>query len=306
MKHLFAAAALASAALTSACAPVGQRPESSAPTVAPTRFTVTVEGTGPDVILIPGLATSREVWNGARAALRGNYRLHLVQLNGFGGSEAGVNAQGGILPGTVAELSAYIEANGLRQPAIVGHSVGGFLALLMARSHPEQVGRVMIVDSLPFIGILFDPASTAAGIEPRAAAMRDALKARSTMPRPTPEQAAQAATGQSRSEAGRMLVGRWTYQADPAVMGQLAYETMVTDLRADLPSIRVPITMLFPWDEGTLSEAQSRALYENAYRGAPRARLVGIPNSQHFIMVDQPAMFIEQLRAFLSETPDRP
>ncbi len=48
--------------------------------VAGERISVKVEGTGPDVILIPGLASSREVWAGLASTLRQQHRLHLVQV----------------------------------------------------------------------------------------------------------------------------------------------------------------------------------------------------------------------------------
>lgn len=75
----------------------------------PTRFTVVDEGTEgkPDVVLVPGLTSSREVWAGEAKRLAPNYRLHLVQVNGFAGQAAGPNATGEILPAIVDELHAY-------------------------------------------------------------------------------------------------------------------------------------------------------------------------------------------------------
>src|SRR3954452_13821096 len=97
-------AALAAAAFLAPVAAAAAPPVRTAPAPAPTRFTVTVEGSGPDVILIPGLSSPRDVWAGTAGALKGRYRVHVVQLNGFGRSSAGANAEGNILAGTVAEL----------------------------------------------------------------------------------------------------------------------------------------------------------------------------------------------------------
>jgi pimeloyl-ACP methyl ester carboxylesterase len=47
------------------------------------RITVTVRGQGPDVVLIPGLASSSAVWDATAAHLEGRYRLHIVQVAGF-------------------------------------------------------------------------------------------------------------------------------------------------------------------------------------------------------------------------------
>ena len=54
----------------------------------PTRFTVEVRGSGPDVLQIPGLASSRAVWEPTAKALEGRYRLHVLQINGFAGAPA--------------------------------------------------------------------------------------------------------------------------------------------------------------------------------------------------------------------------
>jgi pimeloyl-ACP methyl ester carboxylesterase len=52
------------------------------------RISVVTTGSGPDVVLIPGLATSRDVWRGTIAAVPG-YRYHLIQIEGFAGTPPG-------------------------------------------------------------------------------------------------------------------------------------------------------------------------------------------------------------------------
>src|SRR5215210_4068912 len=115
---------------------------------APTRFSVMVQGSGPDVILIPGLTGSREVWKGTVAAVPG-YRYHLVQVAGFAGTPPRGNAQGNVVAPLAEEIARYIRSRGLRQPAIVGHSMGGTVAMMVAARHPSLAGKVMVVDMLP-------------------------------------------------------------------------------------------------------------------------------------------------------------
>ena len=76
------AAALGLAVAGAAAAPAPAPSAPAAKPFAPTRFSVVVQGTGPDVILIPGLTGSRDVWKGSVAAVPG-YRYHLVQVAGF-------------------------------------------------------------------------------------------------------------------------------------------------------------------------------------------------------------------------------
>jgi pimeloyl-ACP methyl ester carboxylesterase len=85
----------------------------------PTRFTVTVQGQGPDVILIPGLATPGAVWDATVTQLAPTHRVHVIRIGGFGGAAAGVNAEeGDILPALVSEVAQY--AGTLQRPAIIG------------------------------------------------------------------------------------------------------------------------------------------------------------------------------------------
>jgi pimeloyl-ACP methyl ester carboxylesterase len=141
----------------------------------PTRSTVTVEGEGPDVIMIPGLMTGRHVWDPSVRSLGGRYRVHLVQIAGFAGSPAVGNASGPILDGVVEELHLYIAANRLQHPKVVGHSIGGLLGLMLVARHPGDAERLLIVDALPFYSLLFGPNATAATVTPNAAALRDTI-----------------------------------------------------------------------------------------------------------------------------------
>ena len=120
----------------------------------PTRFSVQVQGRGPDVILIPGLTSGRDVWRGTVGAVPG-YRYHLVQVAGFAGEPVRGNARGPVVRSLAAELARYIRESGLRRPAIVGHSMGGTLAMLLAAGHPRLAGRIMVVDMLPAPAGLF-------------------------------------------------------------------------------------------------------------------------------------------------------
>jgi pimeloyl-ACP methyl ester carboxylesterase len=96
---------------------------------AATPFEVRVTGTGTDVLLIPGLASSGAVWDDTVKQLCVKHRCHVFTLAGF----AGVPARPGpLLHDVDAALAAYIERHHLQAPAVVGHSLGGFVALKLA------------------------------------------------------------------------------------------------------------------------------------------------------------------------------
>lgn len=265
----------------------------------PTRFTVTVEGAGPDAILIPGLASSSAVWRPEADKLKAHYRLHLVQVNGFAGTPPGANASGPILDPLVEELAGYIKANGLKSPAIIGHSLGGLAGLMLADKHPESVGKLMIVDSLPFFGLLYGPAATVATMTPAAAAMRDKMMAASQADYAASEPQAMAPLIKTKGPEAKAAIAA-ACASDHSVVARAVYDDFTADLRPELAKIKMPVVMLYPFDPATgATQAMVDALYQGAYANLPNKRLARIDGSFHFIMIDQPEAFDREAQAFL-------
>lgn len=278
----------------------------AAATAAPTRFSVVTVGHGPDVILIPGLSSPRAVWQATADRLKATHRVHLIQLKGFG-EPAGPNAAGPVLQPFVDELGAYIVEHKLRRPAIIGHSMGGLVAMMLGADKPALLGKIMVVDALPFIGPLFGAPSVEA-IRPQAEQMRAMLVGNAakttpdftapdcpaTLPAPVAPQGVMTNSG-----AGTCLIRYGAKASDLRVVGQAMYEDMVTDLTPRLAAITAPVTMLYPQDDRLLTAAAAAKIYGDAYARLPSAKLVPISGSYHFIMQDQPARFAAALDAFL-------
>jgi pimeloyl-ACP methyl ester carboxylesterase len=282
------AALVGALASTSAPAPADALAPSQvakpAPAFKPTRFTVETRGSGPDVILIPGLASSRDVWNGTVAAVPG-YRYHLVQVAGFAGEPVRGNAQGRVVSGVADEVARYIAAKGLKRPALIGHSMGGTVALMTASRHPGQVGKVMVVDMTPqpagFVG------STASNVR----GLADALRGLTATP-----------GGRRMVESvmemfeGPQSIDR---RSDTDVVARATHELAVTDLSADLPRIKAPLTVVYAIPNPD-QRAYLQGNYEAAYRAKRDAKLVRVDGSGHMIMFDQPAKFRASVKAFLA------
>lgn len=256
------------------------------------RLTVEVRGTGPDVILIPGLATGRDVWEEQVKRLEGRYRLHLVQLSGFGGQPAGANSTGPILAPAVDALERYIAANGLRQPAVIGHSMGGLLALLLSEKCPSCLGRLMLVDTLPFLPALQDATATPASMTPLAAGMRDRIIAQSDADFAKAEQ--QTVARLVKNPDRRANVAGWAMASDRSVVARSMYDVMTTDTRPLLANLRVPLTVIY-----AAASPRAAETYAAAYATVAKHRLVGIDDAYHFIMLDQPDAFADALSRFL-------
>jgi pimeloyl-ACP methyl ester carboxylesterase len=265
----------------------------------PTRFTVAVEGQGPDVIMIPGLASSSAVWRPEANRLKPRYRVHLIQVNGFAGTPPGANTNGPVIAGTVDELAAYIRANKLR-PAVIGHSMGGLMGLLLAIKHPDTVAKLMIVDSLPFFGVLFGPDSTAQSVEPRAAAARDKVLAGSQADYAAGQPATMATMIKTPgAEMQAAIVASQT--SDYRIVARAMYEDIITDTRGDLARIKVPTTVLYAFDPSVgFPQDAVDGIYASGYATLPNKRLVRIENSRHFIQIDQPEVFDREVQTFLA------
>jgi pimeloyl-ACP methyl ester carboxylesterase len=270
-------------------------------TAAPTRFSIVIQGVAPgkgaDVILIPGLSSSRDVYAAEAKLLTANYRLHLIQIAGFAGEPAGPNATGPILAPVVEQLHQYIVTNHLQPVPVIGHSLGGLLALMLAQAHPDDVSKLLIVDTLPFYGLVFNPAATVDMVRPQGQAMHDQLI---LMPADQFAASQPLFTGRLvKDPEGQKQVSASSIASDRTVFANAMLEDLETDIRPQLAGIKTPMTLLYPYETSEGPADQVTALYTTAYATKPNLKIVRIDDSRHFIMYDQPAAFDKAVQTFL-------
>ena len=267
---------------------------------APTRFTVTDEGTvgKPDVLLIPGLSSGRSVWDAEAKLLGPNYRLHLVQVDGFAGAPAGPNASGPVIAPIVEELHGYIALGGMH-PVVIGHSLGGLMALMLADKYPADVRKMVIVDTLPYYAVIFSPDATVEAVKPQAEAMKAQLLGMSAdqFAVMAPMMAAQMV----KNPEGQKEVAASSIATDRAVMVNAMAEDLETDMRPEVAHIKTPTLMLFAVDTSAAQPdpAKYEAMVRGGYQPMPNVTLVKVDGSRHFIMYDQPEKFDAAVEGFL-------
>ena len=263
------------------------------------RITVTTRGRGDDVILIPGLASTAEVWRGVADRLAGSRRLHLVSVRGFGDLPAGANASGAVMAAIAGEVRRYIAEQGLERPAVIGHSMGGQVGLRVAADGGGRIGRVMVVDSSPFFPALISPQATVGDVEPIAQLAYqaihflgdEALKARGRQ------------MGVELGGATDAVFGSLGWQGgDRRVLAQSLYEVMTVDLRRRLPDITAPVTVVYGWSADSASpRSRTDRLFRGAYaRLRTPATFVPIAGAEHMVMIDQPTRFMAAVNRFLA------
>lgn len=263
------------------------------------RITVTVKGSGPDVILVPGLTSSPAAWKFVAEDVPG-YRYHYVQVKGFAGTPAEGNAKGDVTKMAAEEIARYIAAAKLKAPAIIGHSMGGSIAMMVAARHPGSVSRAMVVDMFPFMGAMFGgPNATSESVAPIADGMMAQMQAATPEARKAQMTAMTGAMVGNEEERGAVVQS--ALDSDQAVVASAYRELIVTDLRPELGKIAVPTTILYVTPKGVpLTDEQMDGYYKAAYASLAGAKLTRIPDSAHFIMYDARARFAAELKAFLA------
>ena len=101
----------------------------------------------PTIVMIHGFTGSKEKWYPVARELRDRYRLVMPALPGWGASERKPDADYGFVA-QAERVAAFIRAVSPDKPVVLlGHSMGGGIAALVAARHPELVSRVGLLDA---------------------------------------------------------------------------------------------------------------------------------------------------------------
>jgi 4,5:9,10-diseco-3-hydroxy-5,9,17-trioxoandrosta-1(10),2-diene-4-oate hydrolase len=106
-----------------------------------------VEGSGSPVVLIHGLSNSIEHWLLNIDALAAEHTVYALDLLGHGRTDK-PRSHSYDLPALARFVIAFMDALGIERADLIGHSLGGGVALVMAEGSPERVHRLVLVDSL--------------------------------------------------------------------------------------------------------------------------------------------------------------
>ncbi len=258
---------------------------------APKVIDVKVSGHGRPVILIPGLACDGSVWDGTVKHLQDKYECHVVSLAGFG-STPPVKTDD-LMATARDQIIAYAREHKLEKPALVGHSLGGTLALAIAEKAPALPGEIVSVDGLPFLaGVMFPGVTDVEGAKKGVSAMQE------MMAKQTPEQFAQyqrtvSIPSMVTKPADVTRIADMCAKSDPATVMQAMEELFLNDFRSDLSQIKCPITVLGAL-AGLIQYAPRETLeknYKSQFTNAPQTRFEFFDKSKHFIMIDDPTGF---------------
>ncbi len=270
----------------------------------PAQLDARVVGKGKPMIMIPGLTCDGAVWDSTIKAMGDNYQYHVLTLPGFAGQAPLENLEDGFFDQIRALIYQYIDENKIEKPIIMGHSLGGFLALQIAIEKPELPEKLVIVDALPFLTSVQMPGMSAENAKDMAIGMRAQMRASASQ---TYEQkfAYQKAMLPSMiiDEQNIETAADWGAKSDMNTVGQAMYEMYTTDIRSELDKIEVPILVLGAWvaykDFGSTRESVL-STYTSQYEKAKDVVVDLTDKGNHFIMWDDSEFFQNWLNKFLS------
>jgi pimeloyl-ACP methyl ester carboxylesterase len=260
-------------------------------------FGVRVEGQGPPMILIPGFLSSGAVWDDVVAHYKRRFTCYVLTLPGFAGQPP-ITAP--ILPRLRGEISEYIRKQRLDKPVLIGHSLGGFLALWIAATTPEVVGPVISVDGVPFMAALTNPEATADSVRPQA---EQAKAVYGSLTQAQLGIQSRMAFATMMSEAARVEAAtEWAATSDPRAASIIIAELMTTDLRQQVAAIRTPVLLVpalktFAAMPGGAERA--RTAYQAQVKRIPSHALIPARTALHFVMYDDLPFLLQTMDSFL-------
>ncbi|AQX83589.1 alpha/beta hydrolase [Elizabethkingia bruuniana] len=255
-------------------------------------FDVKVIGKGTPVIMIPGYSCSSDVWKETVDHLKNKFECHILTLAGFAGQPS---IKEPLLETTKNEIIAYAKDKKLKNPVIIGHSLGGFLSLWVSSTSPELFKKVIVVDGVPFYTALQNPDITSEQakqlINKETFSKQYAAMTNEQLKTYAENIAKQLVTDLEKAK----LIAEWQAKSDRNTLAGAFYEMMTTDIRSDLSKITAPVLVLGSKFE-TLENSKKQ--FAEQYKNVKNL-ILHIADSKHFIMYDQPEWFFQELDTFL-------
>ena len=256
----------------------------------PSSFDAKVTGTGSAVIMLPGFTCPADVWDETVTNITTEHEFHLITYAGFG------NVSPIEMPwysSITQELLEYIELNNLNHITLIGHSMGGNLAVDLAASIPEKVSRVILVDAIPCMRELMMPGVEASQIQYESPYNNRIL----SMTEEAFEQtAAMIAANMVTSKEKKEILKSWILNSDRETYVYGYTDLLKLDQRESLKDISAPVLILgasFPDRDMAMQN------FSDQYHNLSHKTILIAPNSRHFVMFDEPDWFYEKLNSFL-------
>jgi pimeloyl-ACP methyl ester carboxylesterase len=249
-------------------------------------------GAGTPIIFLPGFITPGSVWDETVKNLKGTYESHLVSYAGFNGIEP---IEMPWYDNIKKELISYVATNKLKEVKLIGHSMGGNLAVDLAAELGNTVDRVIIVDALACMREVMMPGVPSEAFQYNSPYNQQTLEMSADAFQQTATMMAQGMTSVVEKQE---VIELWILEADRKTYVYGYTDLLKLDLRPVLASIKIPVLILgapFPSKEVVVPT------YEKQYASLANKKIEIAPSGRHFIMFDQPEWLYNQINSFLAK-----
>lgn len=256
----------------------------------PYPFEIKITGQGKQsIIFIPGFASSGEVWNETKSIYEKDFTCYTLTMAGFAEVKAQPNAT---FTNWENKIANYIKENKIEKPIVIGHSMGGGLALALASDYPELIEKIIVVDALPCLAALMNPAFKTEE-KPDCSAMINQMTSA------TDEQFYQ----MQKMSISRLvadiskqeLVVGWSVKSDRRTFAEMYCDFSNTDLREKIKTIKCPSLILLEAYFKNIKPA-----VEEQYKNLGNANIQYSNKGLHFIMYDDKEWYLKQLNNFIN------
>jgi pimeloyl-ACP methyl ester carboxylesterase len=250
-----------------------------------------VIGKGNPVLFLPGFITPGSVWKETIQNLKTKNESHLFSYAGFNG----------IAPiempwyeNVKEAIFKYIEKKDLKNIRIIGHSMGGNLAVDIAAKFPKRVEKMMIVDALTCMREVMMPGVAASNLQYESPYNKNLLKMNADQFKGMASNMASFMTLKKEKAA---VLTKWILEADRKTYVYGYTDLLKLDLREKLSAIKTKTIILgasFP------NPSVAKATFVKQYANLSNKTIEMALNSKHFIMFDQPKWFYTKVNTFLA------
>ena len=250
-----------------------------------------VQGQGPAVVLLHGTTANHAVWAAVAEELAAQATVISVDQRGHGRSDKPAFGYAGT--DFADDVLTVLDALGLEQAVVGGHSLGGRNAWLAAARHPERVRAALVVDYTPFVEAeVLDELDVrvAGGFRP----FRDPDAIRAYLTERYPRILPDAVERRARWGYRQQPDGSWHALADAEAMRQLI-EGFRTPWLDEFNAVQVPMTHL----RGVDSRIVTPASWAAARAVRPGDRWIEIPDADHYIPEEHPELITAELLRLL-------
>jgi pimeloyl-ACP methyl ester carboxylesterase len=244
-------------------------------------------GAGPPVVVLHGLFGSGENWHPVASALAHDFRVFAVDQRNHGRS---FHSERFDYEAMAEDIRSFIDRTILSPAAVIGHSMGGKVAMRLASEHPDRVDRLVVVD-----------------ITHRSTGMRlvPAVEALLRLDLSRIQRLSEAEQGLRRDIPERQLRLFLLKNLDRNASGAYRWKVNMRSIHRNLSVICGPVevrrfTKPCLFVRGAESDVIREADWPECRRHFPQAELVTLPGAGHWVHVEAKTRFLETVGDFLA------